>query len=98
MSRVGRDYLQVGFYTEVFFREKGVRFIAVSNGVELVIGFPSFPFARKTAVIFLLQSRRYHSFIIFKKGANSLLVLFVLSTPLETAIKRTPFSRKNTSV
>ena len=34
MSRVGRDYLQVGFYTEVFFREKGVRFIAVSNGVD----------------------------------------------------------------
>lgn len=24
MSRVGRDYLQVGFYTEVLFREKGV--------------------------------------------------------------------------
>ena len=34
MSRVGRDYLQVGFYTEVFFRERGVRFIAVSNGVD----------------------------------------------------------------
>ena len=34
MSRVERDYLQVGFYTEVFFREKGVRFIAVSNGVD----------------------------------------------------------------
>ena len=34
MSRVGRDYLQVGFYTEVFFREKGVRFVAVSNGVD----------------------------------------------------------------
>jgi hypothetical protein len=67
-------------------------------GGLLVIGFPSFPFARKTAVIFLLQSRRYHSFMIFKKGANSLLVLLSLSTPLETAIKRTPFSRKNTSV
>jgi len=24
MSRIGRDYLQVGFYTEVMFREKGV--------------------------------------------------------------------------
>ena len=34
MSRVGRNYLQVGFYTEVLFREKGVRFIAVSNGVD----------------------------------------------------------------
>lgn len=34
MSRVGRDYLQVGFYTEVMFREKEVHFIAISNGVD----------------------------------------------------------------
>ena len=34
MSRIGRDYLQVGFYTEVMFREKGVHFIAISNGVD----------------------------------------------------------------
>ena len=34
MSRVGRDYLQTGFYTEVFFRKHGVRFIAIANGVD----------------------------------------------------------------
>lgn len=34
MSRIGRDYLQVGYYTEVFFPEKGVRFIAVSNAID----------------------------------------------------------------
>lgn len=34
MSRVGRDYLQTGFYTEVLFREKGVRFIAISNNID----------------------------------------------------------------
>jgi len=34
MSRVGRDYLQTGYYTEVFFREKGVRFIAISNNID----------------------------------------------------------------
>ena len=34
MSRVGRDYLQTGFYTEVVFREHGVRFIAIGNGVD----------------------------------------------------------------
>ena len=34
MSRIGRDYLQTGFYTEVLFRQQGVRFIAVSNGVD----------------------------------------------------------------
>ena len=34
MSRIGRNYLQVGFYTEVLFRERGVRFIAIANGVD----------------------------------------------------------------
>ena len=34
MSRIGRNYLQVGFYTDVLFRERGVRFIAISNGVD----------------------------------------------------------------
>ena len=34
LSRVGRDYLQVGVYTEVMFREKGVRFVAITNGVD----------------------------------------------------------------
>lgn len=34
MSRIGRDYLQVGFYTEVMFKEKEVHFIAIANGVD----------------------------------------------------------------
>ena len=34
MSRIGRDYLQTGLYTEVMFRERGVRFIAIGNGVD----------------------------------------------------------------
>ena len=34
MSRVGRDYLQTGFYTEVFFRQHGVHFIAVANSID----------------------------------------------------------------
>lgn len=34
MSRVGRDYLQTGFYTEVFFRQYGVHFIAIANNVD----------------------------------------------------------------
>lgn len=36
LSRVGRDYIQTGFYTEVYFRRKGVRFIAIGNGVDTV--------------------------------------------------------------
>ena len=34
MSRFGRDYLKVGFYTDVMVRDKGVRFIAVNNGID----------------------------------------------------------------
>jgi len=34
MSRLGRDYLKVGFYTEVMFPNKGIRFIAVNNGID----------------------------------------------------------------
>ena len=34
MSRVGRDYLQTGFYTEVFFQKHNVRFIAIYSGVD----------------------------------------------------------------
>ncbi len=34
MSRVGRNYLETGFYTEVVFRKCNVRFIAIANGVD----------------------------------------------------------------
>lgn len=34
MSRAGRDYLQTGFYTEVFFRQYNVHFVAIANGVD----------------------------------------------------------------
>ena len=34
MSRFGRNYLEVGLYTEVRFPEMGVRFIAVNDGVD----------------------------------------------------------------
>lgn len=34
MSRIGRDYLQTGYYTEVFFRQHGIRFIAIGNGID----------------------------------------------------------------
>ena len=38
MSRLGRDYLQVGIYTDQFFPEHGVRFIAVNDGVDSAEG------------------------------------------------------------
>lgn len=34
LSRLGRDYLKTGFYTEVYFPENDVRYIAVNDGVD----------------------------------------------------------------
>lgn len=34
MSRIGRDYLQTGFYTEIVFKQHDVRFIAIGNGID----------------------------------------------------------------
>ena len=34
LSRFGRNYLQVGYYTEILFPKKGVRFIAINNNVD----------------------------------------------------------------
>lgn len=34
MSRIGRNYLEVGMYTEVRFPNSNIRFIAVNNGVD----------------------------------------------------------------
>ena len=36
LSRVGRDYIETGFYTEVYFRQKDIRFIAIGNGVDTI--------------------------------------------------------------
>ena len=38
MSRLGRNYLQVGMYTEMIFPQKGVRFIAINDGVDSAVG------------------------------------------------------------
>ncbi len=34
MSRVGRNYVETGFYTEAYFAKMGIRFIAVNNGID----------------------------------------------------------------
>lgn len=38
MSRLGRDYLQVGMYTEIMFPNMDVHFIAVNDGVDSHVG------------------------------------------------------------
>ena len=34
MSRIGRNYLEVGYYTEIYFGQRNIRFIAIANGVD----------------------------------------------------------------
>lgn len=41
MSRLGRDYLKVGHYTDEVFPEADVRFIAINNGVDSGSGMDS---------------------------------------------------------
>ena len=54
MSRLGRDYLQVGYYTDNFFPEHNVRFIAVNDGVDSAEGENEFaPFRN------IMKSIRY---------------------------------------
>ena len=38
MSRLGRNYLQVGMYTEMIFPQKNVRFIAINDGIDSAQG------------------------------------------------------------
>ena len=38
LSRMGRNYLQVGMFTEITFPKKGVRYIAINDGVDSAHG------------------------------------------------------------
>jgi len=42
LSRLGRNYREVGYYTEDFFPEHGVRFISVSDGIDTAEGEDEF--------------------------------------------------------
>ncbi len=56
MSRLGRNYLQVGYYTDTYFPEHNVHFIAVNDGVDSELGYDDVsktqsPAAMKTEVL-----------------------------------------------
>lgn len=38
MSRLGRDYLKVGYFSEIFFPDNDVRLIAINDGVDSLKG------------------------------------------------------------
>ena len=82
MSRFGRNYLEVGLYTEIRFPELGVRFIAVNDGVDSddQMGNDFTPF-------------RNIINMMFRNGVKSFSP-FWLSTPSLMAMRRTPRWRR----
>ena len=38
LSRLGRDYIMTGYYSEIFFQTKGVRYIALADDVDTMKG------------------------------------------------------------
>ena len=36
LSRLGRDYIQTGYYTEIYFPDHKVRYIALSDGIDTI--------------------------------------------------------------
>jgi DNA invertase Pin-like site-specific DNA recombinase len=71
MSRVGRDYLQVGFYTEVMFRKNDVRFIAVSNNIDSATGENEFaPFLNIMSEWYARDTSRKIKTVLHSKGKS----------------------------
>ncbi len=36
LSRLGRDYIQTGYYTEIYFPDHKVRYVALSDGIDTI--------------------------------------------------------------
>ena len=60
MSRMGRDYLKVGYYTESFFAERDIRYIAINDGVDSEKGDMNLPLSVICSMIFThaIQARK----------------------------------------
>ena len=82
LSRLGRDYLQTGFYTEVVFPEHNVRFIAINDNVDSAAGDNEFaPF--KNIINEMLSLRREEMraalAVGFRKNTAILLLMSAIS-------------------
>jgi DNA invertase Pin-like site-specific DNA recombinase len=70
LSRMGRDYLRVGLYMEMF-REKGVRLIAVNDGVDTEKGEDDFtPFRNIMAEWYARDTSRKIKSVLNAKGRD----------------------------
>ena len=36
LSRLGRNYIETGYYTELYFKDVGVRYIAINDGIDTI--------------------------------------------------------------
>ena len=62
LSRPGRDYLQVGIYTEILFPRKGVRYIAINDGVDSERGDNELTALRNLFNEFYVKDHQFPSF------------------------------------
>ena len=70
LDRMGRDYLRVGLYMEMF-REKGIRLIAVSDGIDTSRGDDDFtPFRAIFAEWFARDTSKKIKAVISAKGRS----------------------------
>ena len=70
LDRMGRDYLRVGLYMEMF-REKGVRLIAVNDGLDTACGEDDFtPFRAILAEWYARDTSRKIRSVFQKKGRD----------------------------
>ena len=76
MSRFGRDYIQVGYYTEIEFPKKGVRFIAVNNNVDSnnPVNNDFTPFLNMSLVP-LAFKEEYTAFVVIDKVAAGVFII-----------------------
>ena len=67
MSRLGRNYLQVGMYTDVVFPEFGVHFIAVNDGVDSTRGESEFTAIRNVFKNISHSGKVSNDFSLFRR-------------------------------
>ena len=58
MSRLGRNYVECGYYTDEFFKAKGVRFIALNDGIDTLEDNDMLPFCHVVNEIYPKQVSR----------------------------------------
>ena len=73
MSRMGRDYLKVGYYTESFFAERDIRYIAINDGVDSDKGDNDFTPFRNLFKNIAHSGNVFHCFALIRHGEQTRL-------------------------